>query len=189
MAFGYQADQRERRTECGWSGGTGVSCRARRGTRRSRSLTASWASTARWKRMAGLLSKTTVVPVATGVRLEIDTSCVSCGAQAPGNADLLDTVRQRKRAPAPMPSRYQGSFDRLALCRCRPRTLRCEAVAAVNTTEEREASSQLRCRERPRRQRKSWHAAVRRIYDASRMDRSNGPPENATTAPNWRGRW
>src|SRR5260370_38974584 len=73
--------------------------------------------------MAGLLSKTTVVPVATGVRLEIDTSCVSCGAQAPGNADLLDTVRQRKRAPAPMPSRYQGSFDRLAPYRCRPRKL------------------------------------------------------------------
>jgi hypothetical protein len=56
--------------------------------------------------------KTTVVPVATGVRLGIDTSCVSCGAQAPGNVDLFKQIGRRKEPRHQvLNNRYQGSFD------------------------------------------------------------------------------
>ena len=86
--------------------------------------------------MTGLLSKTTVVPVATGVRLGIDTSCVSCGAQAPGNVDLLEQVGKGK-SPGTDASRYQGSL--IDWHRAGADLASCEVVAATATTGEREA--------------------------------------------------
>ena len=143
----HQPERAERPPECRSTRDTGVSWRARRRTWRSRSLTASSRSTACWKRVAGSLRKTLVVPVATGVRLGVDTVCLLWGA-SPWERRPARTGRQRKEPRYQgQNTRYQGSFvliDRhVRRCRVAP-LLKVRGIVAIATTGEREASSQLR---------------------------------------------
>ena len=100
QTVGHQSERLDERRQCE-DGERGVSWRMRRCTRRSRSFTWSWMSTACWKRVTGSVYETPVVPVTTGATLGVDTSCVSFGRKPEERHPAANRVGKRQRAQAP----------------------------------------------------------------------------------------
>ena len=123
--------------------------------------------------MAGLLSKTTVVPVATGVRLGVDTECLLWGA-SPWERRPADNKLAKEKEPRYQGVNYPGTRALLIdwhLRRCRVTPIGCEG------RDDRHDGGARGIKPAPKNQNgrdaseKSWHGAARRIYDAF----SDGP--------------